>query len=132
MVTLSVSLTWEASPFGRWTQKYGAAQRSPSARAASPARSAGSGKASPSVEELLRHESKETGGSPQPQPEPEPEPEPESALSPHLDKSAEEGGDVWDAESDDEAAQEAQVAAEEEEEEDTGVRPWFKRAVMTD
>ena len=125
MVTLSVSLTWEASPC-RWTQKYGAAQRSPSARAASPARSAGSGKASPSVEELLRHESKETGGSPQPQPEPEPEPE-QSALSPHLDKSA-EGGDVWDAESDDEAAQDAA----EEDEEDTGVRPWFKRAVMTD
>ena len=127
MVALSVSLTWKASPFCRWTQKYGAAQRSPSARAASPARSSGSGKASPSVEELLRHESKETGGSPQPQPEPEPEPE-QSALSPHLDKSvASEGGDVWDAESDDEAA-----AAEEEAEEDTGVRPWFKRAVMTD
>ena len=131
MVALSVSLTWKASPFCRWTQKYGAAQRSPSARAASPARSspAGSGKASPSVEELLRHESKETGGSPQPEPEPEPE---QSALSPHLDKSvASEGGDVWDAESDDEAAQEASAAAEEEAE-DTGVRPWFKRAVMTD
>ena len=130
MAALSVSLTWKASPFCRWTQKYGAAQRSPSARAASPARSAGSGKASPSVEELLRHESKETGGSPQPEPEPEPE---QSALSPHLDKSvASEGGDVWDAESDDEAAAAEAAAAEEEAEEDTGVRPWFKRAVMTD
>ena len=134
-----------------FTQKYGAeqAQHSPavSQRAASPALSAAS----------ARSGSSSRGGSPSPQPQPEPEPEPEQSSpslksrAPPIPRTAsggsaasatEEvvvipgpaGGDEsfdapWENDSDDEQPAPEPAAADEE---DDGVRPWFRRAVMTE
>ena len=136
-----------------FTQKYGAvaaAQRSPAAsqRAASPALSAASARSGSS--------SRRSSPSPVPSSQPEPEPEPERASSslksrappiPHrvsggsyasaqevvaVPSGADDSFDApWDNDSEDN--NDEQPAGEEHEAKaEDGVRPWFRRAVMTE